>query len=69
MKINKNPLKAKKILASFAVAALVAGFLFLDRGFTGNVVLNGNSSIDILSLIGLALIFCSAVLAAYTLKK
>ena len=69
MVTKKNPLRTKKVLASFAGVALVAGFLFLDKGITGNVVLNGRAPIDFLSLIGLALVFCSAVLAAYSLKR
>ena len=61
--------KNKKIISSFAVAALVVGFFFLDKGITGNVVLNGESAFDIISLIGLALVFCSAALTWYALKK
>lgn len=59
----------KKLISSFAVVALVAGFLFLDKSVTGNVILNGQNSVDIISLIGLALVFCSAVLAGYALRR
>ena len=59
----------KKVISSFALVALVAGFFFLDKGITGNVVLNGENPLDIISLIGLVLVFCSAALTFYVLKK
>ncbi len=62
-------LKTKKVTSSFAIVALIAGFLFLDRGTTGNVILNNNYPFDFVSLIGLLLIFCSAVLAVYTIRR
>ncbi len=62
-------LKAKKVTGLFAAVALVAGFLFLDSGITGNVVLNGGNGFNILSLIGLLLILCSAILTVYTIRR
>jgi hypothetical protein len=62
-------LKKKKVTTSFAIIALAGGFLFLNSGITGNVVILNKGSFNVLSLIGLLLIFCSAVLAAYTIKK
>ena len=61
--------KAKKVTAAFAAVALVTGFLFLDRGITGNVVLNNQHPIDIVPLAGLLLVFCSATLAVYSTRK
>ena len=62
-------LKTKKVTFSFAIVALIAGFLFLDRSTTGNVILNNNSPFDFVSLIGLLLVFCSAILAVYAIRR
>lgn len=62
--------KEKKVTAVFAVVAFFAGFLFVDRGgISGNVILDGTQNFDIVSLIGLLLVFCSAILAAYAIRK
>lgn len=63
--------KGKSIAAVFAGAAFVVGFFLIDRSeSTGNVVLNGDvPPFNIISLIGLFLILCSAVLAFYIVKK
>ena len=61
--------KRKKVTSSFAVISLIAGFLFLKHEITGNVILNGKYSFNLTALIGLSLILCSVILAAYTLKK
>jgi hypothetical protein len=61
--------RSKKVISSFAAGSLVIGFLFLDKGITGNVVLNGESYFDVISLIGLALVFCSAILAGYAMRN
>jgi hypothetical protein len=61
--------KTKKVTASFAVVALIAGFLFLDKSITGNVILNNRHPFDAVSLIGLSLILCSAILAVYTVRR
>lgn len=64
-----NWFKTKKITSSFAVVALIAGFLFLNRGITGNIILNNKYPFDVVSLIGLTLIFCSAILAVHTIRR
>lgn len=61
--------KTKKVTASFAAVALVVGFLFLDRGVTGNVVLNNQAPVNVVSLAGLLLVFCSAILAIYSTRR
>jgi hypothetical protein len=61
--------KTKKIAAVFAAVAFVIGFLFLDKGVTGNVILDNKYPVDFISLIGLLLILCSAILAVYLIKK
>ena len=60
----------KKAAGVVAAVALLSGFLFLNKTTTGNVVLNGNvPTIDVISLIGLALVLCSGALAFYAVKK
>jgi len=61
--------KTKSIAAVFAVVAFVIGFLFLDKGPTGNVILDNQYPVDSVSIIGLLLVLCSAILAIYILKK
>lgn len=61
--------KMKSIAAVFAVVAFVVGFLFLDGGATGNVVLNNSYPVDAMSIIGLLLVLCSVVLAIYITRK
>ncbi|MBU2615552.1 MAG: hypothetical protein ABIG28_02035 [archaeon] len=63
-------LNMKKAAGVVAAVALLSGFLFLNKTTTGNVVLNGNvPTIDVISLIGLALVLCSGALAFYAVKK
>jgi hypothetical protein len=61
--------KAKSIAAVFAAVAFVIGFLFLDKGVTGNIILENKPPVDFVSLVGLFLVLCSAVLAVYIIKK
>ena len=61
--------KTKKIAAVFATVAFVIGFLFLDKGVTGNVILENSRPVNFISLIGLLFVLCSAILAVYVLKK
>lgn len=61
--------KTKSIAAVFAVVAFVAGFLFLDGGASGNVILDNHYPIDATSIIGLLLVLCSVVLAVYIVRK
>ncbi len=61
--------KTKKVAAVFAAVAFFIGFLFLDKGIIGNVILENNSPVDFISLIGLLLVLCSAILAVYIIKK
>jgi hypothetical protein len=59
----------KGITWIFAVIAVFSGFLFLDSGVTGNVIVNKQSTINLVSIIGLLLIVCSTILIAYSVKK
>ena len=70
MTMKKSWLKEKKVTAAFAIVAFFSGFLFVDRGgISGNVVLGGNYPVSAVSIIGLLLILCSAILAAYTIRN
>ncbi|MFQ5531492.1 MAG: hypothetical protein ACE5ES_02650 [Candidatus Nanoarchaeia archaeon] len=61
--------KTKPATTGFAIAALISGFLFLNKSMTGNVVLNDKYSINLISIVGLLLISCAVVLGMYTIKK
>ncbi len=61
--------KTKGIVAVFAAVAFFIGFLFLDKGITGNVILDNKYPVDFISISGLLLVLCSAVLAVYLIKK
>lgn len=61
--------KTKGVAAVFAAVAFVVGFFFLDGGVEGNVILENHSPVGALSIIGLLLVLCSAILAVYTIKK
>lgn len=64
-----NFFKTRKLTISFAIIALIGGFLFLNKGITGNIILSNKYSFDLVSLIGLALVVCAVVLGVYTIKK
>ncbi len=66
---KKDLFKTKKITVLFAAAALIGGFLFLNPSITGGFALENKDSVNLLSIIGLSLIGCAIVLAAYSLKK
>lgn len=63
--------KTKKVTVTFAVLSLIAGFLFIDQNSTGNAVINSTrtGAFNSLSFIGLLLIFCSAILAFYSIRN
>lgn len=69
MKMKKSSLESKKVTTAFALVALVAGFLFLNKGITGNAILTNPYSFSMLPVIGLLLILCSAILALHIIKK
>jgi len=68
MKINEL-LKEKKTTGIFAIIAFIGGFFFLNQTVTGNVIIESEKSINLISIIGLALIACAIILAFYSLKK
>ncbi len=66
----KNSFSGKGIIAMLAAVAFFTGFLFIDRGgISGNAVLNGDYSVSAVSLIGLLLVICSVILAAFALRS
>lgn len=66
---KENILKTRKAATIFAIVALIGSFLFLSPSITGGLLLERPGSFSPLSLIGLLLIGCAIVLAAYSLKK
>ncbi len=66
---KKSLLKTRKVTGIFSLAAFIGGFLFLNPTITGGAILENSSSLSSLSIIGLLLIACSVILAAYALKK
>ena len=69
MKKQENWFKQKKVTIGFSICALIGGFFFLNHSITGNVVLNADKGIDLVSLIGLLLVLCAVILGAYTMMK
>lgn len=67
--MKNNFFDKKGVTWTFAVIALFLGFWFLDSSFTGNAIVNKQVPINLLSLIGLLLIVCSAILISYSVKK
>ena len=63
-------LKTKRSTITFALIALIGGFLFLNQSnVTGNIILSKENPINIISVIGLLLILCSVVLSLYSIKR
>ena len=69
MKKKTNFLTRKKTTAFFAIISAIAGFSFLNKSITGNIILSDAYSFDLISLIGLLLILCSVILGIYSIKK
>lgn len=73
--MSKNEfLKKRSVVAAFGIVALLGGFIFLNMGFfnlglTGNVVSSEYVSINLISILGMLLIICSAVLIVYAIVK
>ena len=67
--MEKSLFSVKKVVGVFAAVFLIAGFLLLDKGISGNVVLDGEYAANPLSLIGLIIILFAAILTAYVIIK
>ena len=66
---KENFFEKKKTTGTFAIIAMVFGFIFLEHNLTGNMILEKNYYINFVSLIGVLLVICSLVLAIYSLRK
>jgi len=71
MKKQKNLWKKKITILVFTLIALIAGFIFLNKTFTGNAILNEGQAMNlgIISLIGISLIACSIIMGIYFVKN
>ncbi len=72
--MEKNFFEKKSVVAVFGIIALIGGFIFLNFGYfsfgpTGNVISTGIYSLNLISVIGLVLIVCSAILIVYAIVK
>jgi len=74
---DKSFFQKRSVVAAFGIIALIAGFLFLNLGavvpltgrVTGNIVLNNFYPFSFISIIGMLLILCSAILIIYAFVK
>ena len=66
---KKNFFKKSLVTITIGVIALFGGFYFLNNRITGNIILEDKATFSLLSLIGLLLIACSAILIIYSVKK
>lgn len=64
-----NWFETKPVTSFFAIIAAIGGFLFLSYRPTGGVILNEQSSFNILSIIGSLLILCAIILGIYSIRK
>jgi len=68
-KKKESWLKKKSVTTIFTLFALAGGFLFLNKGITGNIILSDKYSFNLVSLIGLVLVLCATILGVYSIKK
>ncbi len=69
-KIKKETwLKTKKGIISFAIISLIGGLLFLRQSITGNAILEGRYTINLLLLTSVSLLICSIILFVSSIKK
>ena len=69
-----NFLQKKSVVATFGIIALLAGFYFLNAGsisgrVTGNSIMNQFYPLSLISIIGMLLILCSAILIIYAIVR
>lgn len=70
---NESFFERRSVVATFGIISLIAGFLFINTGFspgvTGNFILDNVYSFNIVSLVGILLIVCSLILIVYAVVK
>ncbi len=65
----------RSVVATFGILALLGGFYFINTSLlatgrvTGNTITNMLYPINLVSVIGLLLIICSAILIVYAIVK
>jgi hypothetical protein len=68
----------RSVIATLGIIALLGGFVFINSGFltgffvsspTGNFVVSEFQPFSILSILGMLLILCSAILIVYSIVK
>ncbi|MEK6895414.1 MAG: hypothetical protein AABX48_02745 [Nanoarchaeota archaeon] len=61
---------SKKIAGAFSLAGFIGSIFFLNFSSTGNIIINEASKTNsgLISLIGVCLLICSAILAARALR-
>jgi membrane-anchored glycerophosphoryl diester phosphodiesterase (GDPDase) len=67
--MKKKFFERKGVTWVFSAIALVSGVVFLDSNATGNVIVNRQNPVSVISLLGLLLILCSVILITYSAKK
>jgi len=67
--MKKNWMKKRGVLAIFSIIALIGGILFLDPSITGNLIFEKKIQFNLISLIGIALVICSIIIALYSIKN
>jgi uncharacterized membrane protein len=62
-------LKRKSLTWAFCFLAFAGGIFFLNKSFTGNVILSDKYSFTFVSLIGMVLIILGLVMGLYSARK
>ena len=66
---KENAFEKPIVMGTIGVISLLSGFYFLNNSITGSVISSGKLNFSLLSLIGMLLVACSAVLITYSIKK
>lgn len=67
--MKKKFFERKGVTWVFSAIALISGVVFLDSSPTGNVIINKQNPVSIISMLGLLLVLCSVILITYSAKK
>lgn len=61
--------KTKIVMGIFSALFFTSGILFINKKITGNVVIENSDSLNLIPIVGILLILCSAILVFYSIKK